>query len=127
MQLGMTPLQDVPGRVFLDTCVVNFMLDHGEQIHDGAPIPADTNQRVVRDIEAMSNIMLVGQRAMWQLAISPHTYQEIAATRDGRRRHRLDTWFDDLWQYWLGFIHEDDDLPSFVGSRRHPCSSSRVG
>ena len=30
---------DVPGRVFLDTCVVNFMLEFGEQIHDGADLP----------------------------------------------------------------------------------------
>lgn len=30
-------LQDIPGRAFLDTSVVNFMLDFGEQIHDGAP------------------------------------------------------------------------------------------
>ena len=114
VQPGMTPLQDVPRRVFLDTCVVNFMLDHGEQIYDGGSIPADANQRVARDIEAMSDIMFVGKRAMWQLAISPHTYQEIAATRDGGRRHRLDYWFEDLWQYWLGIIHENDDLPSFV-------------
>ena len=107
-------LQDVPGRIFLDTCVVNFILDHGEQIHDGAPLPVGTSKRVVRDIEAMYNIMLVGQRAMWQFAISPHTYQEIAATCDKRRRHQLETWFGDLWQYWLYVIHENDDLPSFV-------------
>lgn len=112
--LGMTPLQGVPRRVFLDTCVVNFMLDHGEQIYDGGSIPADANQRVARDIEAMFDIMFVGKRAMWQLAISPHTYQEIAATRDGGRRYQLESWFEDLWQYWLGIIHENDDLPSFV-------------
>lgn len=112
--LGMTPLQGVPRRVFLDTCVVNFMLDHGEQIYDGGSIPADANQRVARDIEAMSDIMFVGKRAMWQLAISPHTYQEIAATRDAGRRYQLESWFEDLWQYWSGIIHENDDLPSFV-------------
>ena len=74
-------LKDIPGRVFLDTCVVNFMLDYGEQIHDGAPVPVDASERMVRDIEALYNIMLVGQRAMWQLAISPHTYREIAARK----------------------------------------------
>ena len=107
-------LKDIPGRVFLDTCVVNFMLDYGEQIHDGAPVPVDASERMARDIEALYNIMLVGQRAMWQLAISPHTYQEIAATKTVGRRNRLQTWFDDLWQYWLNVIHEDDNLPSFI-------------
>jgi len=107
-------LRDVPGRIFLDTCVVNFMLDYGEQIHDGTPIPTDTSNHITRDIEAMYNIMFVGQRAMWQLAISPHTYQEIAATSDEVRRYQLETWFSDLWQYWQGIIHAADDLPSFV-------------
>ena len=110
----MMALQDVPGRIFLDTCVVNVMLDYGEQIHDGAPLPVGTSKRVIRDIEAMYNIMFVGQRAMWQLAISPHTYQEIAATCDESKRHQLETWFGDLWQYWVDIIHEDDDLPSVV-------------
>ena len=39
-------LRDVPGRIFLDTCVVNFVLDYGEQIHDGTPAPADAGERV---------------------------------------------------------------------------------
>ena len=26
----------------------------------------------------------------------------------------LESWFGDLWQYWLDVIHENDDLPSFV-------------
>ena len=116
MPSDMMAFEDLPRRVFLDTCVVNFMLDHGEQIHDGAPLPTETSTSpwVGRDIEAMYNIMLVGQRAMWQYAISPHTYQEIAATSDKSRRHQLEIWFRDLWQYWLGVIHDRDDLPSFV-------------
>ena len=30
----------IPGRVFLDTCVVNFLLGYGEQIHDGGDLPS---------------------------------------------------------------------------------------
>lgn len=107
-------LKDVPGRVFLDTCVVNFILDHGEQIHEGVPPPPDTNDRVVQDIDALYNIFLVGQRAMWQFAISPHTYQEIAETQDSKRLYQLESWFSNLWQYWRDIIHQDDDLPSFI-------------
>ena len=107
-------LRDIPGRVFLDTCVVNFMLDYGEQIHDGAPSPSGASERVIGDVAALRNLMLVGQRAMWELAISPHTYQEIVRTKTLGRRHHLQTWFEDLWQYWLGVIHECDDLPSFI-------------
>ena len=92
--------RNIPGRISLDTCVVNFMLDYGEQIHNGSPVPVDAGERIVRDIKALYNIMLVGKRAMWRLAMSPHMYQEIAATQKVQRSDHLQVWFDDLWQDW---------------------------
>lgn len=58
-------LENIPGRVFLDTCVVNLMLDYGEQIHDGVDVVG--KPRVVSDVEALRYIYITGQRAMWQL------------------------------------------------------------
>jgi hypothetical protein len=104
---------EIPGRVFLDTCVVNFTLDFGEQVHDGVAVP-DVRPRDGADIEALRNLFLVGQRAMWQLAISPHTYFEIARTPDNARRSKLDLWFQELWQYWRSTIESNNDLPTFI-------------
>jgi hypothetical protein len=110
----MLRLEDLPGRVFLDTCVVNFILDYGEQIHENLDPPADASDRVRQDVVALRDIFFVGQRANWQLAISPHTYQEVRQTSDPRRRHHLETWFHDIWQYWCDIIDADNDLPSFI-------------
>jgi len=107
-------LEDIPGRVFLDTSVVNFILDYGEQIHDGAHPPPRTNARVRNDIDALYNIWFTGQRATWQLAISPWTYYEITQTQNTSRSVRLDGWFSEIWQYWRGIIDANDDLPSFI-------------
>jgi hypothetical protein len=107
-------LKDIPGRVFLDTCVVNFILNHGEEIHEGISPPANAGERVIRDINALYDIFFVGQRAMWQIAISPHTYQEITGTQDQHQRDQLERWFTDLWRYWRDVIHETDDFPGFI-------------
>ncbi len=107
-------INELPGRVFLDTCVVNFILDYGEQIHEGIPPPLEVNDRVAQDIDALYNLFIVGQRAMWQFAISPHTYQEILGTQDSKRRHQLESWFSELWQYWRDIIHQNYDLPTFI-------------
>jgi hypothetical protein len=107
-------LEDLPDRVFLDTCVVNLILDFSEQIHNGAAIPDGVNERTASDIEALYNVFLVGQRAHWQLAVSPHTYQEVIGTVDARRRRSLETWFFELWQYWRDIVDADNDLPSFI-------------
>jgi len=107
-------LEELPGRVFLDTSAVNFILDHGEEIHDGAAPPAGFPDRVVRDVDALYNVFLTGQRAQWQLAVSPHTYQEVVRTQNAHRRRQLETWFLEIWQYWRDIIDKNDDLPSFI-------------
>ena len=100
-------LEDLPGRVFLDTCVVNLILDFGEQIHEGVAKPDGLNERNAGDIDALCNIFLVGQRAHWQLAVSPHTYQEVIGTANPHRRRTLENWFFELWQYWRDIIDPD--------------------
>jgi hypothetical protein len=104
---------EIPGRVFLDTCVVNFMLDFGAQIHDGESLPP-VPPRDAADIDALRNLFIVGQRAMWQLAVSPYTYSEIARTRDKGRLGHLHLWFQELWHYWRSTIEENNDLRSFI-------------
>jgi hypothetical protein len=107
-------LEDLPGRVFLDTCVVNFILDYGEQIHDGVDPPLATDDRSLRDIAALRDIFHVGQRAQWQLAVSPHSYQEVLGTTSQQRRTNLDTWVRDIWQYWRDVVEANNDLPTFI-------------
>ena len=87
--------------------------------------PTDAGERVVQGVEALNDIILVSKRAIWQLAIFPHTYREILATRDGNRHRQLERWCGEVWQYWLDIIHQNDDLPSFIvqsGLASH-CSS----
>jgi len=107
-------LKDVPGRVFLDTCVVNFIIDHVEEIHDNVVAPGSLDSRAIEDIEALSRLFVTGQRAQWQLAVSPYTYSEIMATRDPKRLSTLDGWFQDLWQCWRFIVGSDKHLPSFI-------------
>lgn len=103
-------LQDVPGRVFLDTCVVNFWLDHAEQIHDGVAFD-DVSTRTRRDdIEAISGILQVGHRANWHLVVSPLTLHELAATREEERRAQLFKLFQEVWQ--SSRQYREDDVPS---------------
>src|SRR5712691_5439738 len=89
----------IPENVFLDTSVVNFILDHGEEIHDGAPIRQDASPWVHRDIAALAGVWLTGQRANWRLTISPSTIAEIEGTRNAQRLQALLGWATELWIY----------------------------
>jgi hypothetical protein len=99
---------DIPGRVLLDTNIVNFILDWNEVIHDGGEIPTHVSNRDAKDILALRDIWLTGQRASWQFAVSPRTYKEIAATTDPQRRAALQIWFGELWLYWREFFEQSE-------------------
>lgn len=107
-------LEDIPGRAFLDTCSLDFILEHGECIFDGVTPLEALSKRVIRDIQAFYNIFLTGKRASWQLALSPFTYKEVISTENPTKRYYLDSWFMDVWNYWLGVLEESIDVPSFV-------------
>ena len=107
------PFDKLPGRVFLDTCIVNLILDYGEEIHEGAGIEEKVPLRMRKDIEALHYIFATGKRAFWQLAVSPLTYREVTATEDASRAYSLEKWFFDIWHYWREFLHSAKELQSF--------------
>ncbi|HEC78698.1 MAG TPA: hypothetical protein ENI34_06100 [candidate division WOR-3 bacterium] len=106
--------EEIPGRVFLDTSSLNFILEYGEHIFDGMSSPTTLSKRIINDIEAFYNIFLTGKRASWQLAISPFTYKEIIETQDATKKYYLENWFMDVWHCWLNILDQNDDLPSFL-------------
>ena len=110
------PFESLPGRAFLDTNVVNFILDHGDQIHQSVPCDPSLPARVQWDIDALRGIFETGQRAFWQFAVSPLTYREVTATDNPQRRHYLETWFAELWDYWRETMRNANDLPSFLAA-----------
>ena len=107
-------LNEIPGRAFLDTSSLNFILEYGEYIFDGVKPSQKLSKRIIADIDAFYNIFLTGKRATWQLAVSPFAYKEVIGTQNPTRRHYLENWFMDVWNYWLGIIDGDKDLPSFI-------------
>jgi hypothetical protein len=115
---------NIAGRILFDTNLVNLTLDCGEFIFDGGEIPAHIPGSAIDDVIALRGMFFTSQRASWQLAISPLTYQEIDATPDRARRAELMRWFNELWLYWREIFEadelSDEDADSlarrFVGS-----------
>jgi len=101
---------NLPRRVFLDTNVVNFVLDHGMCIFEGEEPQESLSASDLSDLQALHLIFLTGERAHWELAVSPLTYQEISQTPDLERRKDLERWLGELWCYWRDCFAEDGTL-----------------
>lgn len=104
----------IPRRAFLDTNVVNKILDHGDFVHENVPLPPEICPNDQLELESLAGIFDTGQRAFWQFAISPLTYQEVSATSNPTRRANLESWFAELWHCWRETVRAMDNLPSFV-------------
>lgn len=51
--------EKIPGRAFLDTNSLNFILKYGEYIFDGVIIPPKIlSKRIIKDINSFYNIFL---------------------------------------------------------------------
>lgn len=71
------PFEGIPGRIFLDTNVVNLIVKHAPVIFEMEPQDPDLPIGRRRDIEALAHIFAVGARASWTLRVAETTLDEI--------------------------------------------------
>lgn len=84
------PYDAVPRRIFLDTNVVNVLVDYTEQIFEQMPLSISTTGTLAEDVEALMHVFYVGMRANWRVLASRKTLDEIGDTPDPARRERLE-------------------------------------
>jgi hypothetical protein len=106
------PWPDLPGRIFLDTCTLNLILDNQEAIFDGECPLANLSTHSRADVMSLRGLFQTGQRASWQLAISPNSFTEILATRNRDRRDSLNCWFFEVWHSWREIVRQCSSLPT---------------
>src|SRR5579859_8153343 len=87
------PRPDIPGRVLLDTCIINILYTEGGYIFD-ADDPVDASD--TDNLDALRIICQVSQRAAFQMVISPLCIMEIANIQDTAEMSRLLSWVLEL-------------------------------
>jgi hypothetical protein len=74
------PLESLPRRIFLDSCTAQTLRDYGGYIYEGEPIPdSDRIHRVMdgtANIEALRDIFLINERALFEWIVSRGSMQE---------------------------------------------------
>lgn len=95
------PFERIPGRIFLDTNIINLIAKWPEQIFENVSVPTGLDEQTANDVEALMHIFNTGQRADWQLVASAKTIEEVSRTTNERVRAAL-----------LGYATEVTDLQS---------------
>lgn len=101
----------IPGRLLLDTCVLNTIQDEGAYIFEGEVPEGLTDADIHEDLAALRYIFQVNQRASFQFLVSPLTFAELANAKNVSSSQRRIQWALDVLDVWLIFLEE-------TGSRR---------
>ena len=108
---------ELPRRLFLDSSTLQRLESYGEFIYGGGRI--DENDRIwsvpngIDEIEALREIIFVGQRACFELVVSNNSFREVA---DSGRVSYL-TWAHEVLGYWEGLLcnYADYGVAPFSG------------
>jgi hypothetical protein len=107
----------LPGRLLLDTCVLNRLYDEGGYIFEGEA-PSDGSEPSA-DLEALRLIFAINERANFELLVSPLTVAEISNIQDFRGRERQLRWVLDVLDHWLILLDERGARVADGGTVRH--------
>jgi predicted nucleic acid-binding protein len=102
---------ELPKRIFLDTSVVNFMVDYGDHIFDKVAVPDRFKDRIYDDIRAITQIFYYADHNAIEMVVTHTTFQEIEATADLRKREALANFYSGLREYGLELIGDDYRFP----------------
>lgn len=109
----------IPGRLLIDTCILNLLQDEGEYIFEGV-IPDDyAGDDIPIDWSALRSIFKVNERASFQFLVSPITFAELANEKDMLISQRRLLWVLDILDVWLVILEETGDRIAEGGTVRH--------
>jgi hypothetical protein len=98
----------IPGRIFIDSSTLQVLHTYGAFLYDGAPL--HQTARILRmpngrpNIEALKDIIQVGSRAHFQLALSGNSMREVEGKGDARYLY----WAFEILDYWEECFEESD-------------------
>jgi hypothetical protein len=121
----------LPYRIFLDSCTVQTLRDYGGYIYDGGSIPDNDRIHCVVDgyakVEALRDVCLVTQRAMFEWIVSDSSFREA---RDKGDLGHL-PWFYEIANYTRSCLErggpraENDALARRLDEPRFGCLSAK--
>ncbi len=109
----------LPGRLLLDTCVLNLLQDEGGFIFEGEVPEGVSDEQLDADLRALRWIFQVNERAAFQFLVSPLSFAELANETDFTRCSRRLRWALDVLDVWLVMLEETRDRVREGGSVRH--------
>jgi hypothetical protein len=134
----------IPGRIFLDTNVLQYVQDFGEYIFEhcreseayfqSIKRKIYKGERLFTEIEALHDFFLNVNRANFEFALSEAVYREVTDKGDSSFLQ----WFNDVWDHWSSVVSDyeadegvspraEKDYQEALADKSLSCSISKKG
>jgi hypothetical protein len=119
MDEALDRFRQLPGRLLLDTCILNTLFDEGAYLWDGEIPDGVQEESLSSDLRALRYIMQINERASFQLIVSPLSVAEVANVQDFADRGTRVQWLLDVLDHWLIMLDEIGDRVKDGGTYQH--------
>ena len=109
-------LPEFPRLIFFDTNIVQNLYEFRELIYENS-LSSKMNSKILakgsrftEDIMALADLMALGHRAGWPIAVSSRTLGELGATPRLVKRFALTNWGEKLADYFISNSDESQDV-----------------
>jgi hypothetical protein len=107
-----------PGRVMLDTNILNELYDEGEYICDGDPGNRGYDE-IDPELIALRDVFQLARRLQFQFVTSPLSVAEVVNIQGVEERRGRLGWFLEMLDYWTIELDGSGDRVSKGGVVRH--------
>lgn len=108
--------ESLPQRIFVDSSTLQTLQVYGEFVYENVrPAPDDRIYSIPQGYEgldALRAIFFVGKRAPFELALSRHSFEEVAAEGE----HDFLQWAYEVLAYWEGCLATHEAGDAFRGT-----------
>jgi len=98
-------------RIFLDTCVLNLIVENSEAIFDGYYDDIELSDRVSGDVFALSQFFQIGSHVGFEIVVSETTFNEVLSTADKEKASRLRNFCTEIWLYQAEYLDAKRLMP----------------
>lgn len=100
-----------PNRIFLDTSVINLIVEYSEVLFDGIALDESLSDRKYNDLVGLRQIFHYANHNAIEMVVSKTTFAEIRATKDDMKRKQLETYCSEISQYFRYLVEGDFSIP----------------
>jgi hypothetical protein len=110
---------NIPHRIFLDTNVLQYLMDFGTYIFEhereyddkfvARKIDIKVGDKLYYEILALHDIFLAIEYSIYQFALSESVYKEVIQKGD----NYFNQWFFDVWSHWESVLNDYSGIELF--------------